>query len=142
MLHRCPFGNQIGSDYASRRELPARYDTTASAGSCGFGIRGHCGSAHHWARELLKLGRDVRIMPVAYVKPYVRGQNVNGGIKAGHWGGAKAGQFGSGSSRCAASGPAEMARVSQPGRTRHSGSADGFAGFGIGRSDFAPAARL
>jgi hypothetical protein len=66
---------------------------------------------------------------------------VNGGVKLGHWGGAKAGQFGYGSSRCAASGPAEMARVSQPGRTRHSGSADGFAGFGIGRSDFAPAAR-
>jgi hypothetical protein len=66
---------------------------------------------------------------------------VNGGVKLGHWGGAKAGQFGYGSSRCGASGPAEMARVSQPGRTRHSGSADGFAGFGIGRSDFAPAAR-
>jgi multidrug efflux pump subunit AcrB len=66
---------------------------------------------------------------------------VNGGVKLGHWGGAKAGQFGYGSSRYAASGPAEMARVSQPGRTRHSGSADGFAGFGIGRSDFAPAAR-
>lgn len=31
-----------------------------------------CGSAHHWGRELLKLGHDVRIMPAAYVKPYVK----------------------------------------------------------------------
>jgi transposase len=33
-----------------------------------------CGSAHHWARELIKLGHDARIMPPAYVKPYVRRQ--------------------------------------------------------------------
>jgi transposase len=31
-----------------------------------------CGSAHHWARELTKLGHEVRLMPPAYVKPYVR----------------------------------------------------------------------
>ena len=30
-----------------------------------------CGSAHHWRRELCKLGHDVRLMPAAYVKPYV-----------------------------------------------------------------------
>ncbi len=34
-----------------------------------------CASAHHWARELQELGHDVRLMPPAYVKPYVkRGQ--------------------------------------------------------------------
>ena len=33
-----------------------------------------CGSAHHWARELIKLGHDPRMMPPAYVKPYVRRQ--------------------------------------------------------------------
>jgi transposase len=32
------------------------------------------GSAHHWARELIKLGHDARMMPPAYVKPYVRRQ--------------------------------------------------------------------
>jgi transposase len=35
-----------------------------------------CGSAHHWARELAKLGHEVKLMPPAYVKPYVkRGKN-------------------------------------------------------------------
>ena len=31
-----------------------------------------CATAHHWARELMELGHDVRLMPPAYVKPYVR----------------------------------------------------------------------
>ena len=31
-----------------------------------------CGTAHHWARELIRLSHDVRMMPPAYVKPYVK----------------------------------------------------------------------
>ncbi|HEX9115698.1 MAG TPA: IS110 family transposase, partial [Anaerolineae bacterium] len=31
-----------------------------------------CGSAHHWARVLGKMGHTVRLMPPAYVKPYVK----------------------------------------------------------------------
>jgi predicted transcriptional regulator len=31
-----------------------------------------CGTSHHWARELTGLGHEVRLMPPAYVKPYVR----------------------------------------------------------------------
>ncbi|WIJ27015.1 IS110 family transposase [Devosia sp. RR2S18] len=35
-----------------------------------------CGTSHHWARELGRLGHQVRLMPPAYVKPYVkRGKN-------------------------------------------------------------------
>jgi hypothetical protein len=35
-----------------------------------------CGTSHRWARELTKLGHEVRLMPAAYVKPYVkRGKN-------------------------------------------------------------------
>src|SRR6185295_5628740 len=31
-----------------------------------------CGTSHHWARELMRLGHQVRLMPPAYVKPYVK----------------------------------------------------------------------
>src|SRR3974390_277375 len=33
-----------------------------------------CATAHHWARELSALGHQVRLMPAAYVKAYVRRQ--------------------------------------------------------------------
>jgi transposase len=33
-----------------------------------------CATAHHWARALSALGHAVRLMPPAYVKPYVRRQ--------------------------------------------------------------------
>lgn len=35
-----------------------------------------CATAHYWARELRALGHEVRLMPPAYVKPYIkRGKN-------------------------------------------------------------------
>jgi transposase len=39
--------------------------------SCLVGLEA-CGTSHHWARELLAVGHDVRLMPPAYVKPYVK----------------------------------------------------------------------
>ncbi len=33
-----------------------------------------CASSHHWARELIKLGQTVKLIPPAYVKAYVRRQ--------------------------------------------------------------------
>ena len=38
---------------------------------CLIGIEA-CGTSHHWARELTALGHQVRLMPPAYVKPYVK----------------------------------------------------------------------
>ena len=33
-----------------------------------------CGSAHYWAREMQAMGHDVRLIPPAYVKPFVKRQ--------------------------------------------------------------------
>jgi transposase len=33
-----------------------------------------CGSSHHWAREIGRLGHQVRLIPPAYVKPFVKRQ--------------------------------------------------------------------
>ncbi len=43
----------------------------ASLPPCLVGMEA-CASAHHWARELMALGHEVRLMPPAYVKAYVK----------------------------------------------------------------------
>jgi len=40
---------------------------------CLIGIEA-CATAHHWARSLRGLGHTVKLMPPAYVKPYVKSQ--------------------------------------------------------------------
>ena len=43
--------------------------------ACLIGMEA-CASSHHWARELMALGHQVKLMPAQYVKPYVkRGKN-------------------------------------------------------------------
>jgi transposase len=39
--------------------------------SCIVGLEA-CGGSHFWAREIRALGHDVRLIPPAYVKPYVK----------------------------------------------------------------------
>lgn len=39
--------------------------------ACLIGMEA-CASAHYWARELIKLGHTVRLMPPSYVKAYVK----------------------------------------------------------------------
>ena len=45
----------------------------ASLPACLVGLEAS-GSAHHWARELIRLGHEARMMPPAYVNPYARRQ--------------------------------------------------------------------
>ena len=40
-----------------------------------------CASAHHWGRALIELGHEVRLLPPAHVKPYVR-RNKNDAVDA------------------------------------------------------------
>jgi len=43
--------------------------------ACLIGIEA-CASGHHWARTLVKMGHDVKLMPAAYVKPYVNARKM------------------------------------------------------------------
>jgi len=45
----------------------------ASLGPCLVGMEA-CATAHFWARELSRLGHEVRLMPPSYVKAYLRRQ--------------------------------------------------------------------
>src|SRR3979411_3286156 len=56
-----------------RRQLKRRYVLVVfqKLPPCLIGIEA-CASSHHWSRELQALGHTVRLMPPAYVKPYVK----------------------------------------------------------------------
>jgi transposase len=56
-----------------RRQLKRRYVLPffQKLPPCLVGIEA-CASSHHWSRELQALGHTVRLMPPAYVKPYVK----------------------------------------------------------------------
>src|SRR3954470_16232548 len=56
-----------------RRQLKRRQvlQFFATLRPCLIGMEA-CATAHHWARELMKLGHEVRLMPPRYVKPYVK----------------------------------------------------------------------
>ena len=58
-----------------RRQLKRRYVLAffQKLPPCLVGIEA-CASSHHWSRELKALGHTVRLMPPAYVKPYVKRQ--------------------------------------------------------------------
>ena len=58
-----------------RRKLKRRYVLAffEKLPACLVGIEA-CATSHHWSRQLQALGHRVRLMPPAYVKPYVKRQ--------------------------------------------------------------------
>ena len=73
------FGRVIVAKALRRKDVLGFF---AQLPRCLVGLEA-CGSAHHWARELIKLGHDARMMPPAYVKPYVRRQKNDAADAAG-----------------------------------------------------------
>src|SRR6266568_7740026 len=67
-----------------RRKLKRRYVAAffQKLPPCLVGIEA-CASSHHWSRELHALGHTVRLMPPAYVKPYVKRHSSGGKEKLG-----------------------------------------------------------
>lgn len=61
-------GNVVVRRQLRRRQVLKFF---AKLSPCLIGIEA-CATAHHWARELRKLGHEVRLMPARYVKPYVK----------------------------------------------------------------------
>ena len=58
-----------------RRQLKRRHVLAffQKLAPCLVGIEA-CATSHHWSREIAALGHTVRLMPPAYVKPYVKRQ--------------------------------------------------------------------
>jgi len=63
-----PAGEVVARRQLRRGEV-LRY--FSKLGPCVVGMEA-CASSHYWARELTALGHDVRLIPPAYVKPYVK----------------------------------------------------------------------
>src|SRR5687768_6629823 len=68
-------GVDVAGEVVVKRKLRRAQVLSFFAGlkPCLVGMEA-CASAHYWARELAALGHDVRLMPPAYTKPYVRRQ--------------------------------------------------------------------
>ena len=66
-------GVDAAGQVVMRRQLKRRYVLKffEKLAPCRVGIEA-CASSHHWSRELHALGHIVRLMPPAYVKPYVK----------------------------------------------------------------------
>jgi transposase len=70
-VHGCDASGKVIVAKALRRKDVLPF--FASLGPCLVGMEA-CGSAHHWGRELMALGHDVKLIPPAYVKPFVKRQ--------------------------------------------------------------------
>ncbi|MGA6937541.1 MAG: IS110 family transposase [Pseudolabrys sp.] len=68
-------GIDAAGQVVMRRQLKRRYVLAffEKLPACLVGIEA-CASSHHWSRELKAFGHTVKLMPPAYVKPYVKRQ--------------------------------------------------------------------
>ncbi len=66
-------GIDAAGDVIVRRRLRRAQVVTyfASLKPCLIGMEA-CGTSHFWARELVALGHEVKVIPPSYVKPYIR----------------------------------------------------------------------
>jgi transposase len=68
-VHGVDSAGRVMIDRALRRKQVLAFFTKLPR--CVIGLEA-CATAHYWGRELTRLGHDVRPMPPAYVKAYVR----------------------------------------------------------------------
>ncbi|CDX45351.1 transposase [Mesorhizobium sp. ORS 3359] len=68
-VHGIDQEGKVGVRRSLRRSEVVEY--FAKPPPCLVGIEA-CATAHHWAREIGRFGHTVRLMPPAYVKPYVK----------------------------------------------------------------------
>ncbi|MDE2133819.1 MAG: IS110 family transposase [Alphaproteobacteria bacterium] len=61
-------GHQVFSRRITRGKL---LDFFATQPRCVVALEA-CGGAHHWGRELMRLDHEVRLIPPAYVRPFVK----------------------------------------------------------------------
>jgi transposase len=70
-VHGCDASGKVIVAKALRRKDVLPF--FASLGPCLVGMEACC-TAHHWGRELMALGHDVKLIPPVYVKPFVKRQ--------------------------------------------------------------------
>lgn len=69
---------QIAVAYASwmviesRRLSRTQFERWFANREVGLVVMEACGSAHHWTRWLNRLGIEVRLLPAAYIRAYVK----------------------------------------------------------------------
>jgi transposase len=69
-------GTDVSGNVVFRRKMPRAklMGFFASQPRCLLVALEACGGAHYWGREISKLGHTVRLIPPAYVKPFVKRQ--------------------------------------------------------------------
>jgi transposase len=68
-VHGVTFEGQVAFNRSLRRSQVLPF--LAKLDPCLIGMEA-CGTSHYWAREITKLGHEVKLMPPIYVKPYVK----------------------------------------------------------------------